>query len=270
MNNKPLKFIEKIFSIKNNDYYKMLCVLGVKIKLPTPKLIIRATETRIKQLENNLENTLDKIEELKNQLQGILRMRRHTFDDSVRDNISMQEHNDNVANLLKNLDSKASLNCQKILDRLDTLYYNQTMLVQDMYDKNEIQIINECRKFRKQAKWVDGHWENGKYKLPINFFEPSVFYHRNGVVAIQNPAKINGKTILDVGCYVCDSVLVFREEFPDSPIISFEPSEVNYNLAVQTIGLNNLQNVKVENIGLGDKNCTMSISIGGGGEHHYE
>lgn len=186
--------------------------------------------------------------------------------DMTLDNISLQEHDENVANLLNNLDSNAKNNCQKIIDRLDNLYYSQTLLLNDIYTNDELSTIKELQRFRKRARLVNTHWELDSYKLPINFFEPSVFYYRNGVIGLKDKSKINGKTILDVGCYICDSVLVFREEFPNSPIISFEPSPLNYSLAMQTVKLNNLQGVRVENIGLGDKNTIMSMrTLSGGG-----
>ena len=260
-----MKLLQQIFSIKNEKYHKIIRIFGFKIKIKSK------IDKILHQLNNIDEQTalykiaLDQIEELRCQLQGILRLKRHHNDSTTRDKLSLYEHQTNVENLLKNLDNQAKNNCLKILNRLDRLYYANTVLVTDLYSKEELKQIDDCRHFKKKTKYNGKYWENGGYKLPIDFYEPSVFYYRNGCIAIKNKEKINSKTIIDVGSYIADSCLVFREEFPNSPIISFEASKVNYEMGLKTLELNNLEDVIIENLGLGDKEEMLSMSAEGCG-----
>ena len=66
-------------------------------------------------------------------------------------------------------------------------------------------------------------------------------------------------TIIDVGANIGDSAIVFRDEFPDNPIICFEPEEINYNFIFKTLNLNNSQNISVEKLALGDKKSTTYL-----------
>lgn len=70
------KFIKKIFYIRNVGYCKVFCIFGFKIKITTAKLLVRVME----QKYLDLKQSLNEIEKLKNQLQGILRIRRHWYD----------------------------------------------------------------------------------------------------------------------------------------------------------------------------------------------
>lgn len=254
-----MKILNSIFSVRNDRRnHKIITIFGIKFKIKNKlkeKMLI--LDDRLKKTENNLSSALSLIEELKQQLNGVLRLKRHNG--FTRNNLSLAEHQNNVDVLLRNLSEESKNNCLNILERHNKLYFNESVLITDIYDEEELKVIDAIRKFRKNTKKIGEHFENGKYKLPINYFEPSVLWHRNGCNAIKNKSSINGKTILDVGCYIADSALVFREEFPNSHIICFEPSPVNYKMALKTIELNNLTNVKIENIGLGNENKNFSM-----------
>jgi FkbM family methyltransferase len=104
-----------------------------------------------------------------------------------------------------------------------------------------------------------GYWQWGDYKLPINHFEPSVFFHQHGMGLLKTLHSIGDKAIIDVGCFIADSVLVFRKKFPDNTIYSFEPNHNTYELAKKTLVLNRLNKVVIEPFGLGEKLETVSM-----------
>ena len=86
---------------------------------------------------------------------------------------------------------------------------------------------------------------------------------------LQTFKDIGDKIIIDAGGFIGDSILVFRE-CTKNKIYSFEPDSKNYKLALETISLNSIQDVVLENIALGDKAGEFPMSsyagsaIGGG------
>lgn len=45
----------------------------------------------------------------------------------------------------------------------------------------------------------------------------------------QQLQRVNGKAVLDVGAYIGDTLVLFRELFPHSPLFGFEPSHDSYH-----------------------------------------
>ena len=123
-----------------------------------------------------------------------------------------------------------------------------------VYNTEEMKDINAALKLASEIKFCDTYYQWKNYKLPIGFFEPSVFLGKHGIEALQNKNRINKGVIIDAGGYIGDSILIFREEFPDNQIISFEPDKTNFELLNKTIQLNNIQNVICENLALGELN----------------
>lgn len=123
----------------------------------------------------------------------------------------------------------------------------------------ELEEIKKVKAMEKAIKQFDGYYQWEQYKLPVKLFESSVFYYKHGLHKLKYPEYINGKAIIDGGCYIADSCLVFREFFPNSPLIGFEPVKSNCLLAKKTIALNQLENITIENMGLGEKNEILKI-----------
>ena len=97
-----------------------------------------------------------------------------------------------------------------------------------------------------------------KYILPINYFEPEIFYDKYGMDYIKNTDKIRNKNIIDAGGYIGDSAIVFSD-YTDKNIYSFEPFLQNYNLMLKTIELNKKNNIIPVNMALGNENKEISI-----------
>jgi FkbM family methyltransferase len=105
-----------------------------------------------------------------------------------------------------------------------------------------------------------------KYMLPINHFESSVFYYRHGIDYIADKAALNGKTFIDAGGYIGDSVLILKELFPEK-IITFEALAIHCKLIKKTIEMNNLSNVIVENMALGEEAGNVEILVADSGSN---
>jgi FkbM family methyltransferase len=96
--------------------------------------------------------------------------------------------------------------------------------------------------------------ERSIYILPINHFEPVVFYHKYGIQELPSYVKesINGKDIIDAGAFIGDSALILNELKPRR-IYEFEPLRENIQLLNKTIELNNLRTVVVVGKALASK-----------------
>ena len=92
-----------------------------------------------------------------------------------------------------------------------------------------------------------------KYILPINYFEPEIFYDKYGMDYIKNTDKIRNKNIIDAGGYIGDSAIVFSD-YTDKNVYSFEPFLQNYNMIFKTIELNKKTNIIPINMALGEVN----------------
>lgn len=109
-----------------------------------------------------------------------------------------------------------------------------------------------------------------KYVLPINWFEPLIFYHRYGILELPVKARksIAGRDVIDAGAFIGDSTLIINELNPRR-IYAFEPLEDNVLLLRETIKLNGLRNVLIEKKALGSKEGLFSMfSIGVGSFMH--
>ena len=102
------------------------------------------------------------------------------------------------------------------------------------------------------------------YLLPINCFEPVVFGYKYCLSELDNLGSVSGKTIIDAGAFIGDTALIFSELAPDR-IISFEPVLENVKLMEKTIQLNNLSNVTIEQMALGEKKGILKMYVCGMG-----
>jgi FkbM family methyltransferase len=119
--------------------------------------------------------------------------------------------------------------------------------------KYESMYKNLNRKIKKKGKSYVLLNKN-EYFLPINHFEPVVFYHKYGIQEIPNFAKesMSEKDIIDAGAFIGDSALILNELNPRR-IYAFEPLKENVLLLRKTIELNNLRNIIVIEKALGSK-----------------
>ncbi|MBW2742194.1 MAG: FkbM family methyltransferase [Deltaproteobacteria bacterium] len=75
------------------------------------------------------------------------------------------------------------------------------------------------------------------------------------------PVKRNNPLVIEVGANTGFFVLRIKTTYPDSEIISFEPYPPNFNALLETIELNNLENVKPINMAVADKPGRLKLFI---------
>jgi FkbM family methyltransferase len=186
--------------------------------------------------------------------------------------MNKSEHKKNTKNLFKNLDSEVVKKLAKFLEIKKNISDPAVKKSSDVYNDSELVELEKVKKLLKDVRKIDadgGYYQYKNFKLPINYFEPSVFIDEHGVNELKTFKKRfkNNKNdvIIDVGGYVGDSILVFRQR-ADSKIYSFEPNTKNYNLALRTLKLNGLgeENVIIEKFGLGDKKKIEALTADDG------
>ena len=251
--------LEQILSIKNEKAHKVVRIFGIKIKFKTKFLKLKSELKSIKEANENLRCRMDNIQQRVDDLQKKIKASESVIiyeqrpEEFIlkREQLSYEEYKKLVDGLYKNLDDEAKRNLDRIFEKKDKLYYNGgSCLANEIFNKEELELRNEVLKFNKDIKKIDDYYQWKNYKLPRNFFEPSVIFYGGGAREIKNKEYVENKTILDVGCFLADSVLVFNEVFKNTTIHSFEPDLYNYNDSLKTLELNNVVNTKIINAGV--------------------
>lgn len=173
------------------------------------------------------------------------------------------EHFDKPA-LLKDLDTESLKIITSVLSKYEYLAnggtHEEFLYDAEMISHQNTVVADFYRGMQIKQQANSGIYICNNMKLPINHFETSVFVDEHGLKKVNTSFIDKGDTIIDVGCFIADSVLIFRKYFPHNPIISFEASNENYQLAQKTAQLNDLQNVTLEKLALGDKEGEIYIN----------
>lgn len=98
---------------------------------------------------------------------------------------------------------------------------------------------------RIQREWMQGH-----------FMETA---RNNTLSYVGNNPKYNGGTIIDCGSHIGNHTLFFAVVCKSKQVYSFEPYVPSYEHSLENIELNDLSNVKVFNVALGDKKKKVGI-----------
>lgn len=100
---------------------------------------------------------------------------------------------------------------------------------------------------------------NKMYHLPLDYYEPNVFYYHCGLKVFNNKvvdrikSYLKEKDVIDAGAFIGDSALMFLREYNCKRIFAFEPESKNYNLLQKTIEINKCSKITPVKKGLGDK-----------------
>ena len=132
-----------------------------------------------------------------------------------------------------------------------------------LYSLDELKQLNkftdETVEFWSKITTINKHaYLYNKYILPINYFEPEIFYYKYGMDYVKNLSQVKNKNIIDAGGFIGDSAIVFSD-YTDKNVCSFEPFLQNYNMIFKTIELNKKNNIIPVNIALGDENKEISM-----------
>ena len=242
------KILQNIFSIKNDKrYHKVITILGLKFKIKNISKYIDYKLTKFEQTFNNYIYKEDYIKPC-------------AF---IAPPFGPEENKHEIA-LYHNLDDEAISNLSHIMSinkkaAAFSFFGKNLPNVTSLYSESEIKQIKEYKNLRTQVQHKLNYFKYKNFKLPINFFAPEVFMYKHGSQKLKNLDYLYNKTIIDAGAFIGDSMIMFRDLFPNNQIISFEPSTKIYNLLLETIKLNNICNVKAENYALGDKNQVLYI-----------
>lgn len=141
-------------------------------------------------------------------------------------------------------------------------YLNSDQCQLDLFtrkEQEELRLLKE--NFNSEILQLSDHlFAYRQYLLPVNHFESSVFYYKHGIPDLNTASRVKGKSIIDVGGYIGDSVLVLSELEPDK-IYTFEAMPDNFELLKKTLQINHIENAIAENMALGAKQgtCTMHV-----------
>ena len=136
-----------------------------------------------------------------------------------------------------------------------------------LYSLDELKQLNkftdETVEFWSKITTINKHaYLYNKYILPINYFEPEIFYDKYGMDYVKNLSQVKNKNIIDAGGFIGDSAIVFSD-YTDKNVYSFEPFLHHYNMMLKTIELNKKNNIIPVNIALGDENKELSLYSSG-------
>ena len=163
--------------------------------------------------------------------------------------------------LIANLPQESVATIVNIIKRLQLIKGTNNKL--DLYSAEE-KTQMKCLKsyFQSILKISDNLYCCQHYFLPINHFEPSVFFYKHGLNKLKNLNYFKNKAILDVGAFIGDSALILSPMTTDK-VYSFEATTENYNNMLKTIELNNLTNVVAIKTAVGSENTNIDIRYGG-------
>lgn len=182
-----------------------------------------------------------------------------------------EKHGENLNGLYRNLGPEAMEHLSAILERRKKILSPAVASYRDLYSDAEYEQFKEVERFGQQiTQWGD-YFQYKHFKLPLRSFGAETFLYRHGLDRLKTAKNIGSKAIIDVGGFIADSVLVFRDAFPEQPVYSFEPNNLNYALACKTLEINNLSVsggeplIVMENIALGEAAGVGKISAAAGG-----
>lgn len=165
--------------------------------------------------------------------------------------------------LIKGLEPDSVNNIVKIIKRQQ--YYLQTKDQSlDLFTREEQEKLRRLQDefLANIFKISDTLYCYKNYLLPVNHFEPSVFYYRHGLDQLETLDRVKSKDIIDVGGFIGDSALILSP-LTNKKVYSFEAVSENYLLLQKTLELNQITNVVAENLALSSQNCFISISLAG-------
>ena len=266
-----MKFLEQIFSVKNNDIHKVINILGIRIKLKDDSL-------KNKQL---LTNNLEKI---KNNICTLLN-ETLTMKNFLSDNISIPiKKNPNFGwwkndwldfitpgktfekaylNLIKNTDTQSINLVNRIIN--DMRYYNENKKT-PCFSEEEAKKIKQIENIHKSRilQLSNELFSYEKYFLPINYFETGIFYEKYSIDEFSQLDKIRQGNIVDAGAFIGDSSIILAQ-YTDNKVYAFEPVKENYELLLKTITINSdlQEHIVPVNLALSDKISEINISVNG-------
>lgn len=272
-------------STKDNKFNKIVNIMGLKFKFKDKnkyyyskiKKLIAAYYEEIKEQQikedekqNIQSNMLSGLSTIVNEIYQINSVAQKFYQNSFEQSflkpfIQYMKHpdfNEKYLKLISNLSEEDVFTINNIIRRIQivTAYPNNAKI--NIYNTEE----QKQRKnlfdnfFNKILKVNDELYVYGKYKLPVNHFEPCVFYYKHGMETLKNTDRIRQQNIIDAGGFIGDSALVLSS-YTEKKIYSFEAIPANLQKMQKTIELNSLSNVIPVNKALYSKKTELEFNI---------
>lgn len=144
------------------------------------------------------------------------------------------------------------------------LYSGQYEISGDFTPEELVEQTKVRKTLNPNIKKFDNYFQFDKYKLPVNFFESSIFIYNMGLNNIKNKRKLEETDFIDAGAFCGDSAMMLNNCLNPGNIYCFEPEAGCFKHLQKTISLNNLEaKFKPINEGLGDKRETKYITTFG-------
>ena len=271
-------FLQNIFSIKNIKDYKVLTFLFFKIKIKNKmsillnkiQLIIDEIKD-IKQSNKRLTEyikTSNAINDKPKQLSRIDNFIKTEYEKLKLQEIFFLKHyfknftitEQEYKNLIKGLDHDSIIQVNEIINYINEINNDIPKQINEEYKNLIIELYEKF--YSKIIKITDGLWAYDQYLLPLDRFEPSVYYNKHCINKFKKQYYEN-LDIIDIGGFIGDSLPVLSP-LTNSTVHTFEPSKKNYTSLLKTIELNNLKNIKANNYALSDEisEITFYVSLG--------
>lgn len=240
--------LEKIFSVKNKDIYKVITIFGKQINIKSGKRIL------LKLIADNLiiKQKLDAPQITYKFLHNKHLMATNYYNDFCNKDIVSK-----YIKLISGLDEKSLIVLNRTLSRILNWgrYRQDTFLIskEEFEDLYNIDIING-----QIYELSNGIYSINNYMIADKIFCPISLYDKYFIDEIIDKNKIEQNDIIDAGAFVGDTALVFAS-YTKGKIHSFEPDITNFSKLKKTIEINKLNNVIPINMGIGAQECEMDF-----------
>ena len=181
-----------------------------------------------------------------------------------------EDYGERFVKLIENMEPESVSTVVTILQR-QQLIKGFEGKSQDIFSLDEQKQLKELRRqLTSEVYRVNDHLFCYKhYMLPVKHFEASVFIYKHGIDCISNLEALRDKDIFDVGGFIGDSLLVLKP-LTNRRIYSFEPVRENFEIMKQTVQLNHMENVILENAALDAFVGEKTIIKAGSSSSFYE
>ena len=250
---------DRIFSIKNENYHKVISILGIKFKFVSCKKIISKLH-RYENYRNFYEKMNDKYAidcEL---------YRPHVVD--WFESFKYYALQNNMVEKIKLLKRGLNLESNFVID----LFLSRMMLLPDCSICEDF-LLSKHLINNSYTEWEKDTEEKYKKLLPKiekefnllgNKFLVETFFFHNGLYFCNEKQKsyIKNKDFIDGGAWIGDSVLVFEKYYNPRKTYSFEVSKKLAKQYLEVMSLNNIDKNKYELVlgGLSDKSSVINFN----------
>jgi FkbM family methyltransferase len=239
-------FLEKIFSVKNENIHKIVCIFGIKFKFKRKGLPFRV----FCELKEKLDTHLLLNEDIMYLYPSDSWWKKENFE-FFKDREKLQNK---YLNLIRGMDIESIDTISRVISRIqEYVLEGKTHFLLTEKEKAERRL---CRLFlEEKIELANGNYARRGYILPQEKMEFSVFVYKHGLNAIRFPERFKNKEIIDVGAYIGDSALVFSD-LTNNHVHAFEPVKDLYDKMIETINLNSKTNIIPKCIALGAEEKT--------------